>query len=102
MQPINYPSVARGAERLRIAPTPAHAPSTPRRSPGRSPAAPVGRVSLNHVALSAHDLERSTRFYEQLFGCARLAVPDVGFPTVWLSRGDRPLHLVRSDPRVSA
>jgi len=51
------------------------------------------RVSLNHVALSARDLERSTRFYEQLFGCERLPVPDVGFPTAWLSLGDRQLHL---------
>jgi lactoylglutathione lyase len=51
------------------------------------------RVSLNHVALSATDLERSTRFYERLFGCERLPVPDVGFPTAWLSLGDRQLHL---------
>jgi catechol 2,3-dioxygenase-like lactoylglutathione lyase family enzyme len=51
------------------------------------------RVSLNHVALSARDLERSTRFYERLFGCQRLPVPDVGFPTAWLSLGDRQLHL---------
>ena len=58
------------------------------------------RVSLNHVALSATDLERSTRFYEQLFDCERLPVPDVGFPTVWLSLGDRQLHLFERDTPV--
>jgi catechol 2,3-dioxygenase-like lactoylglutathione lyase family enzyme len=58
------------------------------------------RVSLNHVALSARDLERSTSFYEQLLGCTRLPVPDVGFPTVWLSLGDRQLHLFQRDTPV--
>jgi glyoxylase I family protein len=58
------------------------------------------RVSLNHVALSARDLDRSTRFYEQLFGCEQLPVPDVGFPTVWLSLGDRQLHLFARDTAV--
>jgi catechol 2,3-dioxygenase-like lactoylglutathione lyase family enzyme len=55
---------------------------------------------LNHVALSATDLERSTRFYEQLFGCERLRTPDVGFPTAWLSLGDRQLHLFQRDTAV--
>ena len=58
------------------------------------------RVSLNHVALSATDLEGSTRFYEQLFGCARLHTPDVGFPTAWLSLGDRQLHLFQRETAV--
>jgi catechol 2,3-dioxygenase-like lactoylglutathione lyase family enzyme len=58
------------------------------------------RVSLNHVALSSTDLPRSTRFYEELFGCEQLPVPDVGFPTVWLSLGDRQLHLFQRDTPV--
>jgi catechol 2,3-dioxygenase-like lactoylglutathione lyase family enzyme len=58
------------------------------------------RVSLNHVALSARDLERSARFYEQLLGCARLPAPDVGFPTLWLSLGDRQLHLFERETPV--
>ena len=102
---------ARGKERLRIAPTPAHAPRARRGARRRARrAAPLGhrdlvrtcrmRVSLNHVALSARDLERSTRFYEELFGCERLPVPDVGFPTVWLSLGDRQLHLFERDTAV--
>jgi catechol 2,3-dioxygenase-like lactoylglutathione lyase family enzyme len=58
------------------------------------------RVSLNHVALSASDLERSTRFYERLLGCERLATPDVGFPTAWLRLGDRQLHLFERETPV--
>jgi catechol 2,3-dioxygenase-like lactoylglutathione lyase family enzyme len=58
------------------------------------------RVSLNHVALSARDLERSCRFYEQLLGCERLPAPDVGFPTAWLRLGDRQLHLFERDTPV--
>jgi catechol 2,3-dioxygenase-like lactoylglutathione lyase family enzyme len=58
------------------------------------------KVSVNHVALSATDLERSARFYEQLFGCERLRTPDVGFPTLWLSLGDRQLHLFERDTDV--
>jgi lactoylglutathione lyase len=58
------------------------------------------RVSLNHVALSAKDLAHSTRFYRELFGCQELPVPDVGFPTVWLSLGDRQLHLFQRETAV--
>ena len=58
------------------------------------------RVDLNHVALSSDDLQRSTAFYEALFGCEQLPVPDVGFPTVWLSLGDRQLHLFERDTDV--
>jgi catechol 2,3-dioxygenase-like lactoylglutathione lyase family enzyme len=60
------------------------------------------RVSLNHVALSARDLELSARFYERLLGCARLPAPDVGFPTLWLSLGDRQLHLFERETPVPA
>ena len=58
------------------------------------------RVDINHVALSARDLQRSTAFYEALFGCEQLPVPDVGFPTVWLSLGDRQLHLFQRDTQI--
>jgi catechol 2,3-dioxygenase-like lactoylglutathione lyase family enzyme len=58
------------------------------------------RVSLNHVALSARDLERSAHFYEHLLGCVRLPAPDVGFPTLWLSLGDRQLHLFQRETPV--
>ena len=100
----------RAADQLPVGPArsraPAHRPHArarpgPRRGArARARHAAAVRVSLNHVALSATDIERSTRFYEQLFGCERLPVPDVGFPTVWLSLGDRQLHLFERDTAV--
>ena len=32
-------------------------------------------TGINHVSISAHDLEESTRFYETLFGMERIATP---------------------------
>jgi len=48
---------------------------------------------LNHVSVSAHDLETSVRFYEDLFGFERLPTPNFGFPVQWLGMGGRQLHL---------
>src|SRR5215210_7606469 len=53
---------------------------------------------LNHVSVSAPDLERSARFYEELFGLQRIPAPT--FPEVeviWLQVGDAQLHLFRRD-----
>jgi catechol 2,3-dioxygenase-like lactoylglutathione lyase family enzyme len=56
----------------------------------------IGRVratALNHVSISARDLEESARFYEELFGLERLPTPTFSVPVVWLRVGDRQLHL---------
>jgi len=50
-------------------------------------------ASLNHVSVSASDLEASTHFYEELFGLKRIATPNFGSPTRWLRVGDLQLHL---------
>lgn len=51
------------------------------------------KASLNHVSVSATDLEASARFYEEVFGLERIAAPNFGFPTCWLRAGDLQLHL---------
>ena len=48
---------------------------------------------LNHVSISARDLEESARFYEELFGLERLPTPTFGNPVVWFRLGDGQLHL---------
>jgi catechol 2,3-dioxygenase-like lactoylglutathione lyase family enzyme len=52
----------------------------------------VGK-ELNHVSVSADDLEASVRFYEELFGAERIPTPNFGFPVHWLLIGESQLHL---------
>ena len=50
-------------------------------------------TGLNHVSISAHDLEESTRFYVEVFGMRRIATPQFATPVQWLRVGDLQLHL---------
>ena len=50
-------------------------------------------TGINHVSISAVDLEESTRFYETLFGMERIATPAFATPVQWLRVGDLQLHL---------
>lgn len=50
-------------------------------------------ANLNHVSLNVRDLERSTRFYVELFGMEPVPTPNFGFPVRWLRVGDLQLHL---------
>jgi catechol 2,3-dioxygenase-like lactoylglutathione lyase family enzyme len=60
---------------------------------GRGKIVPLRATALNHVSISAHDLEESARFYEEVFGLERLPTPTFGNPVVWLRLGDVQLHL---------
>ncbi len=50
-------------------------------------------IGINHVSISATNLEESTRFYEELFGMERIATPIFATPVQWLRVGDLQLHL---------
>ena len=50
-------------------------------------------TGINHISISARDLEESARFYEDVFGLERLPTPTFGNPVVWLRLGDGQLHL---------
>jgi catechol 2,3-dioxygenase-like lactoylglutathione lyase family enzyme len=52
---------------------------------------PAARV--NHISVSAPDLEASQRFYTELFGAEPIPSPNFGVPVRWLSLGDTQLHL---------
>ncbi len=54
-------------------------------------------LGVNHVSVSARDLETSVRFYEDMFGMTRIPTPDFGYPVQWLRLGDQQLHLFERD-----
>lgn len=54
---------------------------------------------LNHVSVSARNLETSTRFYEDLLGMERIPTPNFGGNVQWLRLGTQQLHLAERDWR---
>ncbi len=51
-------------------------------------------TGINHVAISAPDLEASVRFYTEVFGMERVPAPNFpGQPVAWLTLGSQQLHL---------
>ena len=59
-------------------------------------------TGINHVSISATDLEESTRFYEDVFGMERIPTPIFETPVQWLRVGDMQLHLFLDDERRRA
>jgi catechol 2,3-dioxygenase-like lactoylglutathione lyase family enzyme len=54
-------------------------------------------TGLNHVSVSAVDLEESARFYSTLFGMERIPTPNFRHPVLWLRLGDQQLHLFQRE-----
>jgi lactoylglutathione lyase len=53
---------------------------------------------INHVSISAPDLEASARFYTEVFGMERVPAPTFpGQGVVWLRLGDQQLHLFQRE-----
>lgn len=55
-------------------------------------------TAINHVSISAPDLEASVRFYTEVFGMERVPTPKFdGVSVAWLRVGDQQLHLLQRD-----
>jgi catechol 2,3-dioxygenase-like lactoylglutathione lyase family enzyme len=55
-------------------------------------------TGINHVSISAPDLEASVRFYTQVFGLEQVPAPAfAGQPVVWLRLGNQQLHLFQRE-----
>jgi YD repeat-containing protein len=58
----------------------------------------VRALGINHVSISAPDLEASIRFYTEVFGMERVPAPK--FPdqvVAWLALGEQQLHLFQRE-----
>lgn len=55
-------------------------------------------VTLHHVAVIVTDLDRSARFYQDLFGLAPIERPPFTIPGLWLGVGQLQLHLTVYPP----
>jgi catechol 2,3-dioxygenase-like lactoylglutathione lyase family enzyme len=53
----------------------------------------VRATGINHVSISAVDLEESTRFYVEVFGMEPIDTPIFETPVQWLRVGNLQLHL---------
>jgi len=53
----------------------------------------LAELLLHHVSLPVRDVDKSTKFYEALFGLSRLPRPNFGIDGVWLSCGNGQIHL---------
>lgn len=53
----------------------------------------MGAIGLNHVSVSARDLDESVRFYVEVLGLELIPTPNFGIRVQWLLLGDRQLHI---------
>jgi catechol 2,3-dioxygenase-like lactoylglutathione lyase family enzyme len=58
-------------------------------------------TGINHVSISAPDLDASIRFYMEIFGMEQVPAPRFpDQPVAWLALGDQQLHLFQRDLKV--
>ena len=59
-------------------------------------------TGFNHVSIHADDLERSVRFYEDVFGLERIPTYSFAFPVQYFRLGDLQLHIFERDAPAPA
>jgi catechol 2,3-dioxygenase-like lactoylglutathione lyase family enzyme len=58
----------------------------------------MNATGVNHVSITAPDLDASIRFYTQVFGMEQVPAPTfAGQAVAWLRVGDQQLHLMQRD-----
>jgi len=57
----------------------------------------MSALRINHVSVSAPDLDASVAFYTELFSAEPIPTPNFGMRVQWLAIGDTQLHLFTSE-----